>query len=58
MKEVVLYFPDAVNLRAFLIVEGLGTLLHFPAKQVLRGKLTRKQLAKAFTRYGAVLKQV
>jgi len=57
MKDVVLYFPDAVNLRAFVIVEGMDTLLHFPAEQVLRGKLTRKKLAKALTRYGAVLKQ-
>ena len=55
MKPFILYFPDPVNLRAFVVVEGLGALTILTEGQLLKGKLTKKQLAKALTRYGAVL---
>lgn len=57
MKNIVLYFPDLVNLRAFVVVEGLTGFVIHASRQELKGRLTKKQLAKAVTRYGAVLQQ-
>lgn len=57
MKSTVLYFPDLVNLRAFVVMEGVNAFTIQATKQLLSGKLTKKQVAKALTRYGAVLQQ-
>ena len=55
MKEVILYFPDAMNLRAFVLVERLVAVSVDTAKSLFRGKITESQLSKALTTYGAKL---
>ncbi|HEV7332284.1 MAG TPA: hypothetical protein VGN63_14700 [Flavisolibacter sp.] len=55
MKNIVLYFPDAVNLKAFVLVENLYALRVDLKAQQLKGTLSKKLFAKAVTRYGAIL---
>lgn len=54
MKNIVLYFPDAVNLRAFVLVENLDVRRVDQKAQQLKGILSKKLCAKAITLYGAI----
>ena len=54
MKNIVLYFPDAVNLRAFVLVENLDVRRVDQKAQQLKGILSKKLCAKAVTLYGAI----
>lgn len=57
MKPVVLYFPDAVNLRAFILIEKLKEIRLDTAETVLSASLDKNQILKACSLYGAVLQK-
>jgi len=57
MKNFVLYFPDAINLKAFVLVENLDARRVDQKTQKLKGVLSKKLCAKAVTLYGAILLQ-
>ncbi|MBB1285107.1 hypothetical protein HRH25_12050 [Flavisolibacter sp. BT320] len=57
MKNIVLYFPDAINLKAFVLVENLDSRRVDQKAQQLKGALSKKLCAKAVTLYGAILLQ-
>lgn len=55
MKPVVLYFPDAVNLKAFVLVEQTRDAAVDNGSSLLKANLTDRQIAKALQLYGAIL---
>ena len=55
MKNVVLFFPYFINLRAFVITEELNDVASHPADYFFRGPLNEDQILKACTVYGAVI---
>ena len=57
MKNMVLYFPDGINLKAFVLVENLDARRVDQKTQQLKGALSKKLCAKAVTLYGAILMQ-
>lgn len=56
MKSAVLYFPDAINLKAFVLVERLYDALLNSESSTLVALLNEEQLEKARTIYGAIQK--
>ncbi|NTS42313.1 hypothetical protein HRG84_15535 [Flavisolibacter sp. BT320] len=54
MKNIVLYFPDAVNLRAFVLVENLDVRRVDQKSQQLKGFFSKQLYAKATKLYGAI----
>lgn len=56
MKSAVLYFPDAINLKAFVLVEGLNNVQLNNEDSILIGTINEAQLEKALKIYGAIKK--
>jgi hypothetical protein len=54
-KNVVLYFPYIINLKAFLLTESLTHVEFDPADVFLKTSLNEDQIQKACADYGAVL---
>ena len=57
MKNVVLFFPYMINLKAFVITEELNGIAIHPADSFLRAVLNEDQILKACSNYGAVIVQ-
>ena len=55
MKAVVLYFPYIINMRAFVATEKLNVTVD-PSDLFLKISLNERQIAKACSVYGAVVK--
>ena len=55
MKNVVLFFPYMINLKAFVITEELKDISIHPADSFLRALLNERQITKACAVYGAVI---
>jgi len=55
MKNVVLFFPYMINLKAFVITEKLHNMSHHPADSLLHAVLNEDQIVKACSIYGAVI---
>jgi len=55
MKNVVLFFPYLINLKAFVITEELNGVAIYPADSFLRAMLNEDQILKACSSYGAVI---
>lgn len=53
MKTVTLYFPDSINLKAFVLLEEVKYVEMNPEESKLAARLNEAQLAKAFSVYGA-----
>ncbi|MGE5520875.1 MAG: hypothetical protein ACM3VS_13170 [Candidatus Dadabacteria bacterium] len=56
MKKVILYFPDSVNMQAFIILEKVAGTAVDEAKALLETTLNEQQLNIACMKYGAILK--
>ena len=54
-KNVVLYFPYVINLKAFLLTESLNHVEVDPADAFLKASLNDDQIRKACSDYGAEL---
>jgi hypothetical protein len=54
MKSAVLYFPDAINLKAFVLVERLNDVQLNNEDSILIGTINEAQLEKALKIYGAI----
>ena len=57
MKPVILYFTDAMNLKAFVLVENVRPSQINEEQSLLHGLLTEKQITKACSIYGAALQE-
>jgi hypothetical protein len=55
MKNVVLFFPYMINLKAFVITEKLHHVAQHPADALLHAVLNEDQIVKACSQYGAVI---
>lgn len=55
MKPVILYFTDAVNLKAFVLVENVRMVQINEEQSLLHGALTETQILKACAIYGAAV---
>jgi hypothetical protein len=55
MKNVVLYFPYILNLKAFVLTEKLNNIIIDPADSFLKTILNDDQIAKACSAYGAII---
>jgi hypothetical protein len=55
MKNVDLFFPCMINLKAFVITEELNGVAIHPANSFLRAMLREDQILKACSSYGAVI---
>jgi len=53
MKNVVLFFPHLINLKAFVILERLNNITIHKADSFLHALLNEDQISKACTIYGA-----
>jgi hypothetical protein len=58
MKKVLLYFPDAVNMHAFIILERIAGKNIDNTGNLLETNLSEQELLLACMKYGAVLKGV
>ncbi|WP_155523186.1 MULTISPECIES: hypothetical protein [Chitinophagaceae] len=54
MKSAVLFFPDAINLKAFVLVEGLNDVQLGNEQSIPVSIISEAQLEKALTIYGAI----
>jgi hypothetical protein len=57
MKQVVLYFPDGVNLKAFVLIERVREPKVNQEQSLLLALLNQSQIEKAVTKFGAIIQE-
>ena len=55
--KAVLYFPDLMNMQAFILIEKLKEVRLNTADRTLSAHMNKNQISKACSLYGAVLQK-
>ncbi|MGE5519391.1 MAG: hypothetical protein ACM3VS_05630 [Candidatus Dadabacteria bacterium] len=57
MKQVVLYFPDGVNLKAFVLIEQVREPKVNQEQSLLLALLNQSQIENAVKKFGAIIRE-
>lgn len=57
MKQVVLYFPDGVNLKAFVLLERVREPKVNQEQSLLLALLDQSQIENAVKKFGAIIRE-
>jgi hypothetical protein len=58
MYDVVLFFRDEINLKAFQLIERISGSNVNPDKSIIVARLRMEQIQKASEKFGAVVKKI